>query len=76
MDVREIFARNLRRLRHARGLSQEALAYEADINRTYLSKLESAGPYPGLQVIEKLAKVLRVQPAELLAPPARSRRSI
>jgi transcriptional regulator with XRE-family HTH domain len=40
MDLRQVFAANLRRLRHAKGLSQEDLAYEADVNRSYMSKLE------------------------------------
>jgi transcriptional regulator with XRE-family HTH domain len=57
---------NLRRLRHAKGISQEDLAYEAGVNRTYLSKLERAATYPGLEIIVKLATVLEVEPAELL----------
>ena len=71
MDLRQIFAANLRRFRHARGLSQEALAYEADVNRTYMSKLEKGGSYPGLEIIGKLAAVLEVEPAELLRLPPR-----
>jgi transcriptional regulator with XRE-family HTH domain len=39
-DLRDAFAANLRRLRHERGISQEDLAYEAGINRSYMSKLE------------------------------------
>jgi ribosome-binding protein aMBF1 (putative translation factor) len=35
--LREIFATNLRRLRNAKGLSQDDLAYEAEISRSYLS---------------------------------------
>ena len=66
MDLRELFAANLRRLRHAKGLSQEALANEADVNRTYVSKLEKGASYPGLEIIGKLAVVLGVEPAELL----------
>ena len=66
MDLREAFANNLRRLRHAKGISQEDLAYEAGVNRTYLSKLERAATYPGLEIIVKLATVLEVEPAELL----------
>ncbi len=66
MNLREIFATNLRRLRHKSGLSQEELAHEAAINRTYVSKLEKGVSYPGLEIIGKLAKVLRVLPAELL----------
>ena len=71
MDLRQVFAANLRRLRHAKGLSQEDLAYEADVNRTYMSKLEKGGSYPGLEIIGKLAAVLEVEPAELLRLPAK-----
>ena len=59
MDLRQVFAANLRRLRHAKGLSQQDLAYEADVNRTYMSKLEKGGSYfVGLEIIGKLAAVL------------------
>lgn len=68
MDLREVFATNLRRLRHAKGLSQEALSDSADINRTYLSKLETGATYVGLEIIGKLAKVLGVEPTEFLLP--------
>lgn len=71
MDLRQVFAANLRRLRHQRGLSQEALAYEAEVNRTYLSKLEKGASYAGLEIIGKLAVVLEVEPAELLKLPHR-----
>jgi len=66
MDLREVFAANLRRLRHKKGISQEVLAYEAGINRTYISKLEKAVSYPGLEIIGKLAIVLEIEPADLL----------
>ena len=66
MDVRDIFATNLRRLRHAKGLSQDALAYEAEISRSYLSQLEKGGFYASLKIIEKLALTLDVEPAEFL----------
>lgn len=69
MDLRQIFAANLRRLRHTKGLSQEDLAHEADVNRTYMSKLEKGASYPGLEIIGKLADVLAVEPAELLKLP-------
>jgi transcriptional regulator with XRE-family HTH domain len=75
MDLRQVFAANLRRLRHARGLSQENLAYEAEVNRTYMSKIEKGATYVGLEIIGKLATVLKVEPAELLRlPPRRLRR--
>jgi transcriptional regulator with XRE-family HTH domain len=75
MDLRQVFAANLRRLRHARGLSQENLAYEAEVNRTYMSKIEKGATWVGLEIIGKLAAVLEVEPAELLRlPPRRPRR--
>ena len=74
MDLRQVFAANLRRVRHANGMSQEALAYEAGVNRTYLSKLERGAAYVGLEIIGKLSKVLGVEPAELLRAPVTSRR--
>jgi transcriptional regulator with XRE-family HTH domain len=71
MDLREVFAGNLRRLRHARGLSQDDLAYEAKISRSYLSQLEKGAFYASLKIVGKLAAVLCVEPAELLRPPER-----
>ena len=54
MDLRETFAANLRKFRNAKGISQEDLAYTANINRSYLSKLEKGTTYPGLEIIGKL----------------------
>ena len=71
MDLRGTFATNLRRARHARGLSQDELAYEADISRSYLSQLEKGAFYASLKIIGKLADVLKVEPSEFLV---RSRR--
>ena len=72
MDLREVFATNLRRLRHAKGLSQDDLAYEAEVSRSYLSQLEKGAFYASLKVVAKLASVLEVEPAELLKMPVRS----
>ena len=66
MDYRHVFATNLRRLRTERGYSQEALAFEAGVNRTYMSKLEKGGSFVGLEVMVKLANVLKVEPADFL----------
>lgn len=66
MDLREIFAGNLRRLRNAKELSQDDLANEAEISRSYLSQLEKGQYYASLKIIGKLADVLEVEPAEFL----------
>jgi len=71
MDLRQVFAANLRRLRHAKGMSQEDLAHQANVNRTYMSKIEKGGTWVGLEIIGKLAVVLEVEPAELLRLPQR-----
>jgi transcriptional regulator with XRE-family HTH domain len=49
------------------------LAYEADVNRSYMSKLEKGGSYPGLEIIGKLSTVLGIEPAELLKLPPKRR---
>ncbi len=71
MDIRQLFAVNLRRLRHARKLSQEALAHDASVDRVYLSRVERAATYVGLEIIEKLSIVLEVDPAEFFRQPPR-----
>ena len=73
MDLREVFASNLRHLRHAKGLSQDDLAYEAEMSRSYLSQLERGTFYASLKIIGKLAAVLDVEPAELLKLPSTRR---
>ncbi|MDQ0562679.1 transcriptional regulator with XRE-family HTH domain [Rhizobium mesoamericanum] len=66
MEIRQTFARNLRRMRQAKGLSQEELAYKAEIDRTYVSSLERAVYSPTIEVVDKLAKALGTDAAELL----------
>ena len=66
MTLRETFAANLRRYRKAVGLSQEELAHRAQIDRTYVSSLERCQYAATLDVIEKLAVELGIDPAELL----------
>ena len=71
MDLRDTFALNLRRIRNARGLSQEAMANSTGINRSYFSKIETSDTYVGLEIIAKLSKALEVEPAEFFRRPAK-----
>jgi transcriptional regulator with XRE-family HTH domain len=73
MDLRDVFATNLRRLRHARKLSQDDLAYEAEVSRSYLSQLEKGAFYASLKIVGRLATALDVEPAELLKLPPKRR---
>jgi transcriptional regulator with XRE-family HTH domain len=72
MDLRQLFATNLRRIRHQRELSQEQLAHDAGIDRAYMSRVERAVTYVGLEIIGKLASILEVDPAEFFRRPSRT----
>lgn len=66
MDVHDRLARNLRKLRQAKGWSQEELAHQANIHRTYISDLERAARNPSVEVVERIAKALTASMGELL----------
>lgn len=68
MSIREVLARNLRRYRGERGLSQEELAHRAGIDRTYISSLERMQYGASIDVVESIATVLGIAPHELLRP--------
>jgi len=70
MTLREVLAENLKRHRLATGLSQEELAHRAEIDRTYVSSLERCQYSATVDMIEKLARVLGVEAAELLVVPS------
>jgi len=59
---------NVRRLRRERGLSQEELAFEAEIDRTYVSQIERAIINPSLHILFKLGRVLKASVVSLLTP--------
>ncbi|WP_145657625.1 helix-turn-helix domain-containing protein [Bradyrhizobium stylosanthis] len=71
MDLRQLFATNLRRLRHSRSISQEQLANDAGIDRAYVSRVERAVTYVGLEIIGKLSTILDVEPAEFFQNPSK-----
>jgi transcriptional regulator with XRE-family HTH domain len=64
--LRDILAKNMRRLRASRGLSQEALAYDCGINRTYLSAIERSERNVSIDNIARIAKGLHIEPWRLL----------
>ena len=68
MDIRRRLARNLVRLRGERGWSQEQLADEAGLHRTYVSGIERCVRNPTLLIVERLAKALKLAPHTLLEP--------
>jgi transcriptional regulator with XRE-family HTH domain len=70
MDIQEIFARNLRKLRHAKRLSREELAHRAELDRTYISALERSVYATSIDVVDNLARALGVEAADLLKRPS------
>ena len=66
MDVRDRVGANVKRLREAKGLSQEQLAFDADMHRTYVSGIERGKRNPTVTVLERLAAALGATSSELL----------
>jgi transcriptional regulator with XRE-family HTH domain len=58
MEIGERFGQNLRAARSAAGLSQEELAFRAEIHRTEVSLIENGGRRPGLETLTKLIGTL------------------
>jgi transcriptional regulator with XRE-family HTH domain len=71
MNARALVARNLRRLRVRRGLSQEKLAVDAEIDRTYVSRLERGLENPTVAVLERLARAVDAEITEFFVVPRR-----
>ncbi len=70
MDARTRVAWNLRRIRVERGLSQENLAVDADVDRSYISGMERQEFNPTVDLLDRLAVALDVDVSRLLDAPA------
>lgn len=66
MDIKAVVGRNVKQHREAKGLSQEQLAFETDLHRTYVSGVERGIRNPTVLIVAKLADALGVEPSELL----------
>jgi transcriptional regulator with XRE-family HTH domain len=65
-DWRLILGRNVRRLRQQKKLTQEQLAFEAEIDLTYVGGIERGKRNPSLLVMVRIAKALSVNLTKLL----------
>jgi transcriptional regulator with XRE-family HTH domain len=74
MKAAELLAWNLRRLRVAKKLSQESLAVDADVDTSYVSRLENGLENPSLGLVERLAAALGVQFNDLFKVPGKNER--
>lgn len=68
-----IVAQTVRKARKAAGLSQEELAFEAGLDRTYVSQVERGKRNVTIVVLARLAAALKTTPDRLLVPPRRAR---
>lgn len=65
MDIKKKFGRKVKLLRIEKGWSQEKLAFEADLDRTYIPSIEKGDRNVSITVIEKIAKAFNVNVSEL-----------
>jgi transcriptional regulator with XRE-family HTH domain len=66
MDLKRAMAANVRRLRLARGMSQEDLAERSGLSARYVSSIERAVVAASVTVLGQLADALQVDPCELI----------
>jgi len=66
MDIRRQVGRNVRRIRKERGWSQEELAFESGLHRTYISGIERGARNPTIVILARLAKTLGVSVERLV----------
>ena len=69
MKLRTVVAQNLRRMRHLKGMSQEELAAQAGLYRTYVGHLEREVHSPTVDMLEKLAEILEIAPTDFFIDP-------
>jgi transcriptional regulator with XRE-family HTH domain len=66
MDLREVVAVNLRRLRHAKGMTQEELAERAGLSVRYIGGIERADVSASVTVLGRVADALETEATELV----------
>ncbi len=66
MDLKEVMAINLRRIRHDKKLTQEELADTAGLSARYIGAVERAGVSASITVLGQIADALGVEPGDLL----------
>jgi transcriptional regulator with XRE-family HTH domain len=66
MNLQQIFGEIIKQLRTEKNLSQETLAFNADIDRTYISDIEKGERNISIQVAFKLANALQISFSELI----------
>lgn len=71
MDIDRLVAENIRRFRLQKGLSQELLSFEADLNRSYIGALERGEKSPTVRTLNMIAEALGVTLVDLVTRPSK-----
>mgnify|MGYP000025693505 CR=1 len=66
MDIKRLVGQNIAKFRKERGLSQEELAFETDLHRTYISGIERGIRNPTIVNVQKIAEALKCDASDLL----------
>jgi transcriptional regulator with XRE-family HTH domain len=75
MDLKEVMAANLRRVRHDKKMTQEELAERAGLSARYIGAIERADVSPSVTVLGQIADALAIEPGMLLQRPVIKGRS-
>ncbi|MEO0958563.1 MAG: helix-turn-helix transcriptional regulator [Pseudomonadota bacterium] len=66
MEIRTLVGQSVRTYREALSLSQEQLAFKADLHQTYVSGVERGIRNPTIEIVARLAAALGIKPSQLL----------
>lgn len=69
MDLKDVLATNLRRIRNERGKTQEEMAHILGISSRYLGSIERARVSPSVTLLGKFAVALKIDPCRLIQRP-------
>lgn len=66
MEIQVLVGKNVKRYREQKGISQEELAFQSELHRTYVSGVERGIRNPTVAIVGRLAEALGVKPSKLL----------
>lgn len=67
MQGRELVGKNIRRIRVEQEISQERLAFDSGVDRSYLGGIERGEENPTVDILDRIAEILAIELAELFA---------
>ena len=62
MQLKDVFVRNLKKIRKNKGITQASLAELCETSTSYIGQIEIGNRFPSLEMIEKIAKALNIRP--------------